>query len=182
MWWWTELNIHQQLFKEQCGHINNLLLSTKQDYFQIQIAGCKRNQKKLYWLTWKLLGDDGTVILPTHAFSANLTEKVSQFSHQRSTTSATASSITASATKNSVATPTAQSVLSVVIHLLGSPQLLRRKSRRCSPVPKTSHVSRTRQQHGSSRHALCNSLPSWQPLSTSRCRHRMSLLAIRQQW
>ena len=85
-WRRTGLTVHQQLYKDQCRHVNKLLHVTKQDYFIEQIMECGRDQKKLYSLTRKLLGNTGNSILPSHISPSDLGEKFSQYFHSKIST------------------------------------------------------------------------------------------------
>ena len=92
-WCHTKLTIHNQLYREQCRTVAKLVQSTKQSYYSAQITQCGRDQKKLFKLTRKLLGDTGKVILSPHTSPKDLAEQFSQFfSHKISTIRKTISS------------------------------------------------------------------------------------------
>jgi hypothetical protein len=78
-WRQTRLTVHHQLYKDQCRTVNRLLYSTKLSYFSEQISECGRDQKKLFQLTKRLLGDTGNVTLPTHTSDKALAEEFTQF-------------------------------------------------------------------------------------------------------
>jgi hypothetical protein len=78
-WRQSKLVVHHQLYKEQCKTVAKLVLSTKQSYYSDQIGQCGRNQKHLYQITKKLLGDSGKVVLPTHTSPHELADQFSEF-------------------------------------------------------------------------------------------------------
>lgn len=78
-WRQSKLIVHQQLFKNQCKVYNKLLQNTRHQYFVSKIEECGSNQKELYKLTRKLLGDTGNVCLPTHTSAEDLAENFNTF-------------------------------------------------------------------------------------------------------
>ncbi len=78
-WRSTQLTVHKDLYKEQCSIVNKLLHAAKQSYFCEKISRHKGDQKQLYRLSKKLLGDDGEPVLPEHDSPLDLAESFKDF-------------------------------------------------------------------------------------------------------
>ncbi len=79
VWRRTQLTVHHQRYKEQCRIVNTTLHQAKERHYSNKITECESDQKKLFVLTRKLMGENDKVILPTHQCSKELAEKFSDF-------------------------------------------------------------------------------------------------------
>jgi len=59
--------------------VNRKLHQAKQDHYSNKIRDCEKDQKRLFVLTRKLMGDAGKVILPTHVCSKELADRFSDY-------------------------------------------------------------------------------------------------------
>ena len=64
LWRRTKLEIHKQMYKEQCIRMINLIMETKRQYYTKKIMECKGDCKKLFSITKRLL--TGTVASAKH--------------------------------------------------------------------------------------------------------------------
>lgn len=78
-WHQTKLKVHYDLFQEQSKAVAKLVRTTKQSYFIDQIAQCNGDQKQLFKITKKLLGESGKVTLPNHTSPHELAQQFSSF-------------------------------------------------------------------------------------------------------
>ena len=64
LWRRTKLEIHKQMYKEQCIRVINLIMKTKKQYYTKKVIECKGDCKKLFSITKRLL--TGTVASAKH--------------------------------------------------------------------------------------------------------------------
>ncbi|KAK6167120.1 hypothetical protein SNE40_021219 [Patella caerulea] len=71
----TKLEVHKQLYKEQCIKTYKLLLECKTNYYSNKILEVGCDQKKLFNITNKLMGDMKTVMLPSRECDKELSNR-----------------------------------------------------------------------------------------------------------
>lgn len=79
LWRRTKLCVHREWYREQCRTVAKLVLATKHSYYTDQVSQCGRDQKKLFRVTKKLLGDTGKVTLPSHTSAKALADQFTNF-------------------------------------------------------------------------------------------------------
>jgi hypothetical protein len=75
----TRLTVDHQCYKDQCRTVNRELHQAKERYYSNKITECDGDQKTLFVLTRKLMGDTGNTILPTHACPLELADKFANY-------------------------------------------------------------------------------------------------------
>ncbi|CAG2217672.1 unnamed protein product [Mytilus edulis] len=75
----TKLEVHKQLYKEQCIKTHKLLLKCKTDYYSDKILEIGCDQKKLFNLTNKLMGNTKTVVLPSRECDKDISNRFGDF-------------------------------------------------------------------------------------------------------
>ena len=78
-WIHTQLEVHRQIYREQCGCVNKLLLKARKDYYEYKILKCGRDQKSIYKVTNHLLGKSKSSLLPQHGSTSELAEQFNDF-------------------------------------------------------------------------------------------------------
>eukprot|EP00918_Siedleckia_nematoides_P057663 GHVU01125704.1.p1 GENE.GHVU01125704.1~~GHVU01125704.1.p1 ORF type:complete len:123 (+),score=5.20 GHVU01125704.1:115-483(+) len=77
------LEIHHQLYRNQCHAMNKLLLKTRKEYYLAKITDCGRDQKGIYRITKHLLGTGTTITLPQHTSASELAERFREYFIQK---------------------------------------------------------------------------------------------------
>ena len=78
-WRQHELEIHKQLYRAQCTVVNNLLIKTKQDYYQEKLIASGNDQKAIHKTANFLLGRSKSTVLPEHESSKELANRFGAF-------------------------------------------------------------------------------------------------------
>jgi len=78
-WRTHELEIHRQLYRAQCTIVNNLLIKTRQDYYQEKLITSGSDQKAIYKTANFLLGRSRSTVLPEHESSKELANRFGAF-------------------------------------------------------------------------------------------------------
>jgi hypothetical protein len=86
LWRRTQLNIHHQLYRDQCHYVGKLLTVSKKTYFSNKIAECGCSQKDLFRITKNLMGQKGEIILPSYSSGNDLANKFSDFFTKKTAT------------------------------------------------------------------------------------------------
>ena len=73
-WKSTGLEVHRQIYREQCSAVGKLLVRTRQKFYQDKISECGRDSKAIYNVSNHLLGRTKSVVLPTHGSASDLAE------------------------------------------------------------------------------------------------------------
>ncbi|CAG2225152.1 unnamed protein product [Mytilus edulis] len=71
--------MNKQLYKEQCIKTHKLLLKCKTDYYSDKILEIGCDQKKLFNLTNKLMGNTKTVVLPSRECDKDISNRFGDF-------------------------------------------------------------------------------------------------------
>ena len=73
-WKSTGLEVHRQIYREQCSTVGKLLVRTRQKFYQDKISECGRDSKAIYNVSNHLLCRTKSVVLPTHGSASDLAE------------------------------------------------------------------------------------------------------------
>ncbi|XP_006823245.1 uncharacterized protein LOC100368499 [Saccoglossus kowalevskii] len=76
-WRETRLEIHHQIYKDTCRHVNKLIRETKCSYYTNLIKECANDQSKLFRIISTLFSQ--YIALPTHTSTHELTKRFSQY-------------------------------------------------------------------------------------------------------
>ena len=77
-WHKSNLNVHHEIYRNQCSTVNKLLKSTKRAHYLEKTESCGRDQK-LFKVTNHLLGVTNDVTLPSDTSTQALVQKFSDF-------------------------------------------------------------------------------------------------------
>ncbi len=75
------LEIHRQLYRDQCAVYNNTILSSKSQYLQSEIA--QSDNKQLFRLVNKLTSPSSSLTLPEHQSDEHLANEFAQFFQEK---------------------------------------------------------------------------------------------------
>lgn len=78
-WRQTKLEVHRQIYTEQCRTVMKLLRNTKQQYYTTKVMESGGDHKTLFKLTKNMMGTDGGTKLPSHDSPVLLAERFSDF-------------------------------------------------------------------------------------------------------
>ena len=76
-WQKSKLEVHKQMFREQCKLVNDMLLHVKTTFYSEKIRAIGKDQKKLLVATNTLLNRNNNTKLPSHE-SRGLEHQISQ--------------------------------------------------------------------------------------------------------
>ena len=62
----TNLTVHQDVYREKRNIVSGIILKSKRDYYSTKIEESGHDQKQLFKLTNKLMGNKNFTILPSH--------------------------------------------------------------------------------------------------------------------
>ncbi|VDI79046.1 Hypothetical predicted protein [Mytilus galloprovincialis] len=74
-----KLEVHKQLYKEQCIKTHKLLLKCRTDYYSDKILEIGCDQKKLLNLTNKLMGNTKTIVLPSRECDKDISKRFGDY-------------------------------------------------------------------------------------------------------
>ena len=78
-WRKSKLEVHRQIYVDQCKRVNNLLTKTKADYYSHMVSDAGNNQQRLYRIVNRLLHRKGQRVLPDHTSSAETAKLFSEY-------------------------------------------------------------------------------------------------------
>ena len=82
-WQKHRLEIHHQLYKNQCHIMNRLLLKARRDYVLSKITECGKDQKGIFKITNRLLGAGASNLLPQHTSACELADRFGEYFTQK---------------------------------------------------------------------------------------------------
>ena len=78
-WRKSKLEVHKQMFREQCKLVNDMLLYAKTTFYSEKIRAFGKDQKKLFASANTLLKKNNNTNLPTNESQSTLAERLSTF-------------------------------------------------------------------------------------------------------
>ena len=78
-WRKSKLEVHRQIYVDQCKRVNNLLTKTKADYYSHMVSDAGNNQQRLYRIVNRLLHRKCQRVLPDHTSSAETAKLLSEY-------------------------------------------------------------------------------------------------------
>ena len=79
LWQKSKLEVHKQMFCEQCKLVNDMLLHAKTIFYSKKIQAIGKDQKKLFTTANTLLNRNNNTKLPTHESQSKLAESFATF-------------------------------------------------------------------------------------------------------
>jgi hypothetical protein len=79
VWRKSKLEVHHQLYLEQCQTVSKLLHTTKEQYYSGKAQEYQGDQKSLHRLTKNMMGQSTEIRLPSHESPKDLAEKFNDF-------------------------------------------------------------------------------------------------------
>ena len=78
-WRSTKLQIHLDIYKNECHRVKRLCRKAKQDYYQSKVSDCGSDQKKLFRITEELMHAAKEAVLPSHSDPQDLADQFANF-------------------------------------------------------------------------------------------------------
>ena len=78
-WRKSKLEVHRQIYVDQCKRVNNLLTKTKAAYYSHMVSDAGNNQQRLFRIVNRLLHRKGQRVLPVHTSSAETAKVFSEY-------------------------------------------------------------------------------------------------------
>ena len=78
-WRKSKLEVHRQIYVDQCKRVNNLLTKTKAAYYSHMVSDAGNNQQRLFRIVNRLLHRKGQSVLPVHTSSAETAKVISEY-------------------------------------------------------------------------------------------------------
>jgi hypothetical protein len=78
-WRDTQLTVHKEAYRQQCGSVNAQIENIKKNYYSDQIRNMKGDQKVLFKLTNKLSNINPNPVYPTHSSMEALCNQFADF-------------------------------------------------------------------------------------------------------
>ncbi|CAC5424857.1 unnamed protein product [Mytilus coruscus] len=75
----TNLTVHQQIHRDACVHENKLLIRCKKEHYSTKVEEAEHDQKQLFRLSKRIMGEKQETILPSHKDEKDLVNKFCQF-------------------------------------------------------------------------------------------------------
>ncbi|CAG2249207.1 unnamed protein product [Mytilus edulis] len=75
----TNLTVHQQIHRDACVHANKLLIRCKKEHYSTKVEEAEHDQKQLFRLSKRIMGEKQETILPSHKDEKDLANKFCQF-------------------------------------------------------------------------------------------------------
>jgi hypothetical protein len=78
-WRKNKLQVHLDVYKEECHKVRRLCRAAKQEYYKSKIEECGTDQKKLFRVTEELMHAANEAVLPSHSSPQALAEQFVEF-------------------------------------------------------------------------------------------------------